>query len=69
VHSALNGHGPYVVVLVELPDYDNVRMVGNLLGDPFQEVDIGATVDAVFEPHDSADPPYTLVHWRRSAVG
>jgi uncharacterized OB-fold protein len=33
VHGGLKGHGPYIVVLVELPDYDNVRMIGNLLGD------------------------------------
>lgn len=64
VHTALNGHGPYIAVLVELPDYGNVRMVGNLLGDPKQTVPIGAAVEAVFEPHDSANPPYTLVHWR-----
>lgn len=64
VHSSLNGHGPYIVVLVELPDYGNVRMVGNLLGDPLQTVTIGAAVEAVFEPHDSADPPYTLVQWK-----
>jgi uncharacterized OB-fold protein len=64
VHSALNGHGPYIAVLVELPDYGNVRMVGNLLGDPKQTVTIGAPVEAVFEAHDSADPPFTLVQWR-----
>ncbi len=64
VHAALNGHGPYVVVLVELPHAGNVRMVGNLLGDPRQEVRIGAAVAAVFEPHDGADPPFTLVQWR-----
>ena len=64
VHAALNGHGPYLVVLVELPDYGRVRMIGNLLGDPLQEVTIGAAVEAVFEPHDNADPPYTLVQWR-----
>lgn len=67
VHPALSGHGPYIVVLVELPRYDNVRMVGNLLGDPHQNVEIGAWVEAVFEPHDAADPPYTLVHWRVTA--
>jgi uncharacterized OB-fold protein len=44
VHPALNGHGPYIVVLVELPDYGNIRMVGNLLGDPHQQVQIGAAV-------------------------
>ena len=64
VHAALNGHGPYIAVLVELPDYGNVRMVGNLLGDPLQTVTIGAAVEAVFEPHDNASPPYTLVQWK-----
>ena len=38
VHPALKGHGPYIVVLVELPDAGNVRMLGNLLGDPKQDV-------------------------------
>lgn len=60
VHAALTGHGPYIVVLVELPEYGNVRMVGNLLGDPTQTVSIGAPVEAVFEPHDG----YTLVQWK-----
>lgn len=64
VHSALNGHGAYIAVLVELPAYGNIRMVGNLLGDPLQTVPIGGAVQAVFEPHDSATPPYTLVQWR-----
>ena len=65
VHPALKGHAPYVVALVELPHADGVRMVGNLLGDPHAEVRIGAPVVAVFEPHDDAKVPYTLVHWRR----
>jgi uncharacterized protein len=64
VHPALNGRGPYIAVLVELPDYGNVRMVGNLLGDASQAVTIGAPVEAVFEPHDQASPPFTLVQWR-----
>ncbi|WP_204848134.1 OB-fold domain-containing protein [Rhodopila globiformis] len=64
VHPALNGHGPYIAVLVELPAADNVRMIGNLLGDPKQDVPIGGTVEAVFEHHASASPPYSLVHWR-----
>jgi hypothetical protein len=41
-------------------------MVGNLLGDPMQAVEIGAAVEAVFEPHDDATPPFTLVQWRRT---
>ncbi len=67
VHPALRNHGPYLVVLVELPHAGGIRMVGNLLGDPTQPVEIGAPVEAVFEPHDDANPPYTLVQWRRSA--
>ena len=67
VHPALTEHGPYLVVLVELPEAGSVRMIGNLLGDPMQEVPIGAPVEAVFEPHDDATPPFTLVQWRRSA--
>jgi len=66
VHPALKDHGPYVVVLVELPEAGNARMIGNLVGDPMQTVEIGAAVDAVFEPHDDATPPYTLVQWKRS---
>jgi uncharacterized OB-fold protein len=64
VHPALRDHGPYIVVLVELPEAGSVRMIGNLLGDPTQEVRIGAAVEAVFEPHDDATPPFTLVQWR-----
>ena len=45
----------------ELPHADDVRMIGNLLGDPEQDVRIGAPVEAAFEPHDEAKPPYTLV--------
>ena len=67
VHPALREHGPYVVVLVELPEAGHVRMIGNLIGDPMQEVTIGAPVEAVFEPHDDATPPFTLVQWKRSA--
>ena len=67
VHAALNGRGPYIAVLVELPDYGNVRMVGNLLGDATQTVTIGAPVEAMFEHHDKATPPFTLVHWRVAA--
>ncbi len=69
VHPALNDQGPYLVVLVELPHAGGIRMVGNLLGDPLQEVVIGADVDAVFEDHDDADPPFTLVQWRVGTGG
>lgn len=64
VHPALREACPYVIVLVELPDAGNVRMVGNLLGDPLQEVPIGANVEAVFEDNEGG---YTLVHWRQTS--
>ena len=64
MHPALKEHGPYIVVLVELPHAGRIRMVGNLLGDPRQPVTIGAPVEAVFEPHDDAAPPFTLVQWK-----
>jgi len=66
VHPALKDAGPYIVVVVELPHAGAVRMLGNLLGDPRQEVVIGASVEAVFEHHNDADPPFTLVQWRRT---
>ena len=64
VHPALKPMGPYTVVLVELPHAGNIRMIGNLLGAADQEVVIGSAVEAVFEAHDDADTPYTLVQWQ-----
>jgi uncharacterized OB-fold protein len=66
VHPALKDAGPYVAVLVELPEADSVRMIGNLVGDPREPVVIGSAVEAVFEAHDDAKPAFTLVHWRRT---
>ena len=45
------------------PHAGDVRMVGNLLGDPLQPVAIGDPVRAAFEDHDDAEVPYTLVQW------
>jgi uncharacterized OB-fold protein len=66
VHPALKDACPYVVVVVELPQAGNVRMLGNLLGDPLEEVVIGTPVGAVFEHHNTAEPPFSLLQWRRS---
>lgn len=63
VHPALAEQGPYIVVLVELPHADNIRMVGNLVGDPYQQVTIGAQVAGVFEHHEEVDQPFTLLQW------
>jgi uncharacterized protein len=64
VHACLNGHGPYLVVVVELDAAPGVRMLGNLLGDPLAEVRIGAEVEGVFEHHPDARPAHTLLQWR-----
>ena len=64
VHPALRDLGPYVILLVELPHAGGIRMVGNLVGDQLQQFAIGDAVEAVFEDHDSASVPYTLVQWR-----
>jgi uncharacterized OB-fold protein len=60
VHPALREACPYIVVVVQLPDADNLRMVGNLLGDPKIDPPFDAEVEAVFEDH----PDATLVQWR-----
>ena len=63
-HAALRQHGSYLAVLVEIPHAGGVRMVGNLLGDPMQDVMIGAEVEGVFEHHLASDPAYSLLQWR-----
>lgn len=65
VHRALAEAGPYVVLLVELPQAGGIRMIGNLVGDPLQPFAIGDRVTAIFEDHDEGDPPFTLVQWAR----
>jgi hypothetical protein len=53
-----------LAVLVELPHAGGTRMVGNLLGDPMQEVLIGSEVIGVFEHHTSTEIKYSLLQWR-----
>lgn len=64
VHPALKEHGPYIAALVELDDAPGIRMLGNLLGDPMQKVEIGAAASGVFEEHTEGTPPFTLLQWR-----
>lgn len=63
VHPALKDQGAYLVVLVELSHADEVRMVGNLIGDAEQNVLIGSAVRAVYEHHPDDDPSHTLINW------
>lgn len=64
VHPALKDQGPYLIVLVAFPELNDARMVGNLLGDARQHVEIGRDVEAVFEHHEDTETPYTLVQWQ-----
>ena len=49
VHSALREHPPYNVVLVELPDAGGVRMIGNLIDTPIDQVRIGQEVEVTWQ--------------------
>ena len=64
VHPALASSCPYTIVLVELPQAGGVRLIGNLLGDPLQQIEIGDEVVGEFDPHDDANVPFTLIQWR-----
>ena len=64
VHPALADQGAFVIVLVELPHADKVRLVGNLLGDPMQTLEIGTAVSGVYEHHEDNDPSFTLLQWQ-----
>ncbi len=64
VHPALKAQGPYLIVLIEIPAADGVRIVGNLLGDPQLPVAIGSEVLGEFEHHAELEPPFTLLQWR-----
>jgi uncharacterized OB-fold protein len=69
VHAVLKDRGPYLAVLVELPQAGHVRLVGNLLGDALQVVRIGDRVRGRFEHHDDArSRPYSLLHWEIQAA-
>ncbi len=65
VHPALKDAGPYIIVIVELPHAGGIRMLGNLLGDPRQVVEIGAEVETAFEHHNDVAAPFTLIQWRK----
>ena len=64
VHPALKAAVPYLVVLVELKELNTVRLIGNLLGNPRQQVAIGSEVVGEFEHHTVSEPPFSLLQWR-----
>ncbi len=52
---------PYNVVMVELPDAGNVRIVGNLLDVPLDDIEVGMAVEVAFE---DVNNEVTLTQWR-----
>jgi uncharacterized OB-fold protein len=64
VHPALREAGPYLLALVELPQAGGVRMIGNIVGDPMQQIAVGTPLRGVFEHHRAAQPAYTLLQWK-----
>jgi len=61
VHPALRGHDPFNVVVVELPDAGNVRMVGNVLDCPNDQMYVGMPVEVTW---DDVNENVTLPLWR-----
>ncbi len=60
VDPSLTSAVPYVVVLVELPDANRVRLIGNLVDPPAGDLAIGSELIPVFEHHGQ----HTLLLWR-----
>ncbi len=61
VHPGIKDRVPYNYVIVELPDAGQVRMVGNLLDVPNEDIRVGLPVEVTWE--DLTDE-VTLPQWR-----
>ncbi|HEX2172232.1 MAG TPA: OB-fold domain-containing protein [Dehalococcoidia bacterium] len=48
-HPVLRDRVPYTVIVVELPDADNVRLISNLVDDRDAPVEIGQEVEVVWD--------------------
>jgi uncharacterized OB-fold protein len=59
-NDTVRGRTPYLLVWVEADHPDQPRFLGNLLGDPMQEVAIGQRVVGVFQD----GPGGTVLNWQ-----
>jgi uncharacterized OB-fold protein len=67
VNPRLDGVVPYAVVLVALDDAPHVRVVGNLLDVPVEEIAIGMPVTATWEELAADDGETILLpQWQRA---
>lgn len=65
VHPVVKEKVPYNVILVEIPDAGNVRVVGNLIDDtPNEDIKIGMPVEVTWE---DINDDVTLPQWKRAA--
>jgi uncharacterized protein len=70
VHAALDAAVPYTVVLVSLDAAPDLRVVGNLIEGPVDEVSIGMPVEAVWLERIADDGTKVLLpQWRRRQAG
>lgn len=71
VHPALKARGPYNVVVVELPAAGNIRLVGNLVDFPDDQIRVGLPVHVVWEriAEDVVLPRWSAVAPARSPEG
>jgi uncharacterized protein len=62
VLPAFAADAPYSVVLVQLDDHPSLRLVGQVVDIPHDELAAGLPVEVVF---DDVTPEVTLPKWRR----
>ncbi len=62
-HSSLKDRVPFNVVVVEMPDAGNVRIVSNVIDAPFEEIYVGMPVEVVFEDYPEG---VTLPRFKRA---
>jgi hypothetical protein len=67
VHPALEASIPYAVVLVQLDELPDVRVVGNVLDLPVDEIAIGLPVEATWELRTADEDEVLLPQWRKRA--
>ena len=64
VHPASRDKVPFNIVLVELPDAGNVRMLGNMVDCEYKDIHIGMPVEVVYEDHPEEE--VTLALWKKA---
>ena len=63
VHPALSERVPFNVVVVQLDDAPDVRMLGNMIDVAYEEIAIGMPVEVVFE---QTGEDLVMPRWRRA---